>query len=285
MHAITVAISPCPNDVVIFGAWLLGLVGLPDARAEFAFEDVETLNRAALAGDFDVVKVSAAMAAPLAETYEVLPSGAAFGFGAGPRLVVRKDFSGRPRSVAVPGLRTTAATLLRTALRADDAAWPTPDAAFVPVRYDGIVAAVNDGRTDAGLLIHETALAAAAHGLRLVLDLGVWWQERMPDSPVPLGVILARKTLGRERIGAIGDVLRQSLRAARSRPGAVTALTRLMAREKDDAVIEAHIRAYVGDLSLDMGDTGRRALSALAQMAACGHFPPASPLPAPDQYC
>ena len=87
MDAVSFAISPCPNDVVIFGAVILGRAGLPDRRATFAFEDVETLNEAALAGTYDVVKVSAAMAAPLARDYDVLPSGGAFGFGAGPKLV------------------------------------------------------------------------------------------------------------------------------------------------------------------------------------------------------
>jgi 1,4-dihydroxy-6-naphthoate synthase len=283
-----VAISPCPNDVVIFGAWILGRVGLPDTRAAFAFEDVETLNEAALAGAYDVVKVSAAMAAPLDSTYAVLPSGAAFGFGAGPKLVVDKDFSGRPRTVAVPGLRTTAATLLRAALAGDDPALPPPDAAFVPVRYDAIVGAVRSGRAEAGLLIHETALAAADHGLRLVLDLGRWWEARLPGVPVPLGVILAKKSLGTERLAALGELLRQSLAAAAAEPSLVAPLARLLAREKNEAVIQAHIKAYVGDLSRDMGETGARALMhlrTLAEMAASGHFPAASPLPAPDQYC
>lgn len=285
MDTVTVAISPCPNDVVIFGAWILGRVRLPDALAAFAFEDVETLNEAALAGRFDVVKVSAAMAAPLAEEYAVLPSGAAFGFGAGPKLVVRQDFAGRPATVAVPGLRTTAATLLRAALAADDPLLPPPDAPFLPVRYDAIVDAVSQGRAEAGLLIHETALAAAAHGLRLVLDLGVWWQARVPDAPVPLGVILARKSLGQARIAAIGELVRRSLAAARDHPGEVAPLARLLAREKDPAVIEAHVRAYVGDLSMEMGETGRKALDVLADLAAGTRFPAAPPLPAPDQSC
>ncbi|MGE4539512.1 MAG: MqnA/MqnD/SBP family protein [Desulfovibrio sp.] len=285
---LSVAISPCPNDVVIFGAWILGRVGLPDARAAFAFEDVETLNEAALAGTYDVVKVSAAMAAPLAQSYAVLPSGAAFGFGAGPKLVVDKNFSGRPRTVAVPGLRTTAATLLRAALAGDDPGLPFPDAAFVPVRYDAIVDTVRSGRAEAGLLIHETALAAADHGLRLVLDLGQWWQARLPDVPVPLGVILARKSLGQARLAALGELLRESLLAAREEPELVAPLARLLAREKNEAVIRAHIAAYVGELSLAMGKTGAKALShlrELAQMAKERHFPAASPLPAPDQYC
>ena len=285
---VSVAISPCPNDVVIFGAWILGRVGLPDARAAFAFEDVETLNEAALAGTYDVVKVSAAMAAPLAATYAVLPSGAAFGFGAGPKLVVDKDFSGRPRTIAVPGLRTTAATLLRAALAGDDPALPPPDAAFVPVRYDAIVDAVRSGRAEAGLLIHETALAAADHGLRLVLDLGRWWEGRLPGVPVPLGVILAKKSLGPARIAALGELLRQSLGAAAAQPELVAPLARLLAREKNEAVIKAHIKAYVGDLSRDMGETGARALARLrelAERAGNGHFPAASPLPAPYQSC
>ena len=193
MDVVSFAISPCPNDVTIFGALLLGRVALPEARVEFVFEDVETLNEAALAGAYDVVKVSAAMAAPLAEAYAVLPAGAAFGFGAGPKLVVAKGFAGRPRSVAVPGLRTTAATLLRAALAEDAPGLPPPDAAFVPVRYDGIVAAVQSGRAEAGLLIHETALAAASHGLELLLDLGVWWQRLMPRRRCPLASLWQKK--------------------------------------------------------------------------------------------
>jgi 1,4-dihydroxy-6-naphthoate synthase len=285
MDTLSVAISPCPNDIVIFGAWILGRVGLADARADFAFEDVETLNEAALAGRFDVVKISAAMAAPLAATYTVLPSGAAFGFGAGPKLVVREGFSGRPGSVAVPGLRTTAATLLRAALAADDPALPPPDAPFLPVRYDAIVAAVNEGRADAGLLIHETALAAADHGLRRLLDLGVWWQGLVPDTPVPLGVIVAKKSLGEKRLAAIAALLRQSLATAKTHPDWIAPLVRLMAREKNEAVIKAHIEAYVGELSLEMGETGARALKTLANLATGGHFPPPPPLPAKDQCC
>jgi 1,4-dihydroxy-6-naphthoate synthase len=285
MDAISFAISPCPNDMVIFGAIVLGRASLPDRRATFAFEDVETLNAAAVAHAFDVIKVSAAMAAPLSDAYAVLPSGGAFGFGAGPKLVVAKGFSGRPKTVAVPGLRTTAATLLRAALAEDRAGLPEPGAAYLPVRYDEIVAAVTSGKAEAGLLIHETALAAAGHGLSVLLDLGGWWQERVPDVPVPLGVILARKSLGPERLAGLDALLRESLCSAREHPGLVAPLVRLFAREIDQAVIDAHIKAYVGDLSLDMGALGRAALDRLAEMAAGRHFPAATPLPAPDQCC
>lgn len=285
MPTLSVAISPCPNDVIIFGAWLLGRVTLPGHRAGFAFEDVETLNEAALAGTYDVVKISAAVAARIAGAYTVLPSGAAFGFGAGPKLVIRKGFHGRPRTVAVPGAQTTAATLLRAALAEDRPDLPHPDATFVSLRYDRIVPALTEGRVEAGLLIHETALVAADYGLAVLLDLGAWWQEHVPDTPVPLGVIAARTALGPETLAALGRTVRQSLLATQADPGLTSPLARLFAREKRTAVIEAHIKAYVGELSLDMGTTGARALEILKFVSQCCAFPAGSPLPVLDQSC
>lgn len=285
MTALSVAISPCPNDVIIFGAWMLGRVGLPDRRASFVLEDVETLNEAALAGRYDVVKISAAVAAKLAGTYEVLPAGAAFGFGAGPKLVVKKGYAGRPGMVAVPGLRTTAATLLRAALAEDRPELPPPGAVFSPLRYDRIVPALIEGRIEAGLLIHESALAVEEYGLRVICDLGAWWAGRVPDTPVPLGVIVARSSLGAATVAAVGRLIRESLLATRAEQGLTAPLARLFAREKNTAVIEAHIRAYVGDLSLEMGAVGAKALRALDSMARSPGFPPANPLPALDQTC
>lgn len=269
MPTVSIAISPCPNDVIIFGPWLLGRVTLPGHRIGVAFKDVETLNAAALAGSYDIVKISAAVAPHIAGDYTILPSGAAFGFGAGPKLVVREGYHGRPDTVAVPGLRTTAAALLREALQEDRPELPAAGAGFVPMRYDRIIAAVVSGEVDAGLLIHESALAATEHGLRIVLDLGSWWRDRVPDTPVPLGVIAARTSLGRETVAAIGDVIRRSLTASRADPGLTAPLALLFAREKNQAVIEAHIKAYVGPLSLDMGETGLRALGVLAGMKSC----------------
>lgn len=282
MPTLSVAISPCPNDVVIFGPWLLGRVGLPGHRIACAFEDVETLNEAAIAGAYDVVKISAAVAARIADTYTILPSGAAFGFGAGPKLVMRQNVHDRPKTVAVPGLRTTAATLLRAALTADSPELPAPNVPFVPVRYDRIIPALAAGRADAGLLIHESALAANEHGLRIVLDLGRWWQDRVPDTPIPLGVIAARTSLGRETVTAIGETIRRSLLATRAEPKLTSPLARLFAREKDPAVIEAHIRAYVGELSLDMGTTGATALKILTTVSQTCRSPASGPLPGLD---
>jgi 1,4-dihydroxy-6-naphthoate synthase len=280
---LTVAVSPCPNDTAIFGAWMLGLV--PDApEASFVFLDVENLNQAALAGRFDVIKVSAAVGISLGGTCRILPSGAAFGLGVGPKLAVPAgaDPKAVPRTVAVPGLLTTAALLLRAALADPEVAgrpgMPAPDAAFVPVRYDRVAGTATD-TGGAALLIHETALAPERHGLKKVLDLGQWWDRATRGRPLPLGLIVGREGLGSDALRAVARTIRKSLETALARPEAVMPLISAMAIEKDRGVVDEHIRAYVNELSRDMGEAGRQALSFLARMAKS----PGSPLPVLDE--
>lgn len=254
---LTVAVSPCPNDTFIFGAWVLGYApGAPDAR--FFWRDVEELNRAAGRGEYDVVKVSAMRGLGL-EEYEILDAGAAFGRGAGPKLVALPEATREPGRVAVPGLMTTAYALLRAALG--------PGFEAVPVVYDRIVDEVRSGRVDAGLLIHETALAPRRYGLEIRMDLGAWW-DGQGAGPLPLGVICARKALGQERLAAVEGAIRASLDAAREDRGRVWPLARSLARELDDAILYAHVDAYVDHMSRSMGQAGRDALARLGAMAA-----------------
>ena len=254
--SLTVAVSPCPNDTFIFGAWVLGYVpGAPGAR--FFWHDVEELNQAAGRGQYDVVKVSAVCGLGLAD-YEILDAGAAFGKGAGPKLVALPDAPREPRRVAVPGLRTTAHALLRAALG--------PGFEAVPVVYDRIVEEVRARRVDAGLLIHETALVPRRYGLEIRMDLGRWW-DGQGVGPLPLGVICGKKALGKEKLAEVDRAIRASLDAAREERGRVWPLARSLARELDDSTLCAHIDAYVDDLSRGMGETGRAALDRLGQMA------------------
>lgn len=280
MKRLTVAVSPCPNDTTIFGAWMLGLA--PDApAADFVFLDVENLNEAARDGRFDVIKVSAAVGLAVTDTCRILPSGAAFGLGIGPKLAVPEGLSAsrRPDTVVVPGLLTTAARLLRAAL-ADPAVaavpgMPGPDAAFVPARYDQVAATARD-RGAAALLIHETALAPERHGLRRILDLGRWWDDTTGGLPVPLGVIVGRKRLGDGTLRAVARTIAASLETALADPAAVAPLVSALAIEKDGGIVTAHIQAYVNDLSRDMGASGQKALETLAAMGKS----PNAPLPA-----
>lgn len=256
MSALSVAVSPCPNDTFIFGAWVLGLAPCPEGKdSRFLWHDVQELNHGALADAWDVTKVSAATALRLGETHAILSCGGAFGLEHGPKLVTRADWQGTPRVIAVPGLDTTATLLLRAAL--DDEFTP------MPVIFDRIVDVVRAGQADAGLLIHETALVYDRYGLELRLDLGAWWREHTRGLPLPLGCIVARRSLGEELRAAIENSIRASILFARKQPQAVRPLIAALARELDSATLDQHIAAYVNNFSLDMGPGGRAALDML----------------------
>ena len=256
MITLRVAISPCPNDSFIFGAWVLGLTPAPagyDCR--FFWHDVQELNHGALQGEWDVAKVSAATALRLGETCAILPCGGAFGLEHGPKLVTRRNFDGPLRRIAVPGLDTTAACVLHAALGNTF----TP----VPMIFHAIVDAVLAGEVDAGLLIHETALVHERYDLSLNLDLGQWWREHTNALPFPLGCIVARNELGPDAHAAIADSIRASILHARTDPDSVMPFIASLARELDAATLEQHIAAYVNTFSLDMGLDGQAALNTL----------------------
>ncbi len=253
-----VAISPCPNDTFIFGGWILGQgLGTSAPRASFVWADVEELNRAAHQGEYDVIKVSAVQALRLRDAYAILSCGGAFGLEHGPRLVSRKPGT-VPRTIAVPGLLTTATTLLRQAMAAP--------AELIPMRYDLIVDAVQESRVDAGLLIHESALLLQAYGLHCLLDLGCWWSEQTGGLPLPLGCILGRRSLTSTTLERVERRIRSSLEHARAHPETIRPLIKAMAQEVDETVLDAHIQAYVNDYSLDMGQAGRQALKRLESL-------------------
>lgn len=245
-QGLRVAVSPCPNDTYIFAAWMLGLVdGAPASR--FFWDDVQSLNQAAAAGHYDVVKVSAVQGLSLTRHYTILPCGAAFGLHAGPKVVQRPQ-GGTVRRVAVPGLQTTAYALLR-------GAWPAHFEA-VPMRYDMIPAAVQNKQVDAGVLIHESALVFQRYGLECALDLGAWWTTYSNGLPLPLGVILVSRQLTETTRQRIATTIQASLALARAQPEPIWPWVQALAQEMDETTLRAHIDAYVNDLSRDHASCG-----------------------------
>lgn len=262
--------SPCPNDTFAFWAAVHGEVpGSCSLTAELA--DIETLNEQAVRGDDapEVTKLSLPALARCLDRYAVLASGAALGFGCGP-LVVSRDSSlaladlARAR-VAIPGLHTTANLLLATLL-------PQVKEA-VPMRFDEIMPAVASGSCDAGLIIHESRFTYQQHGLRQLADLGVLW-EQATNSPLPLGIIAARRDLGAEVFREVERTLRESVQLARRHPERPRAWIRQHAQEMADDVCDQHIGLYVNDFSEDLGDAGRGAIDAMLQRGrAAGLLP------------
>ncbi len=270
---LTLGYSPCPNDTFIFNALVHGLVPTPGFTVRECLEDVETLNRLALAGELDLTKVSYHALGHLRDQYGLLHSGGALGRGCGPLVIARQPTSMaalRGRRIAIPGTLTTANLLLQLCGEGFENTLPMP--------FDRIMPSLKQGEVEAGVIIHESRFTYRAAGFHPVLDLGAWW-ETETGLPLPLGGILARRSLGRELIAAIDGAIRASLEYAWGRPQAARNYIRAHAQELDDTVTDAHIRLYVNEFSRDLGSEGLRAVETLLARAEARGLIPACPLP------
>jgi len=258
---LTVAYSPCPNDTFMFHALATGSLGLEGHEIQTHLHDVETLNQKALAGVYDVTKVSFPAYFRVRAAYRLLDAGAAVGFGCGPIVVAKRDTLptdvGRLR-VAVPGELTAAYLLLRL--------WAPQVRDFLMVPYHQIMDLVAKGEADCGVLIHEGRFVYAQAGLRCVADLGQWWQERT-GLPIPLGCIVARRSLGDETIRRFEETLRLAIRHSLDHPQDTADYVRRHAQEMDPETLQKHIRTFVNEFSLDLGPRGHEAVARLQELA------------------
>jgi 1,4-dihydroxy-6-naphthoate synthase len=250
--ALSLAISPCPNDTFVFHALVHGLV--PGAPAmDVTYADVDVTNTAAEKGAFDLVKVSYAALPWLLDDYELLPCGGALGRGCGPLVVTREGHTDL-KTVAIPGDRTTAYLLMRQ--------WAAgrPPVAVEVVPFHEIMPGVAAGRYDAGLVIHEARFTYQRYGLTALADLGEWW-EKETGLPIPLGAILARR--GAVDPVAAAEWIRASVRHAWAHPEASRDYVLSHAQEMEPDVVDAHIALYVNEFTEDLGNEGRAAIDAL----------------------
>ena len=258
---LSVAYSPCPNDTFMFNDVAAGRVGIPGMTVDVHLHDVETLNRRALEGVYDVTKVSFHASLRAGREYQLLSVGAALGFGCGPLVVAKSpigpdEFAGC--RVAVPGELTTANLLMRL--------WAPQIRNPIFTRYDKVMAMVSAGQAEMGVIIHEGRFTYARAGLVMVADLGRWWQDRT-GLPIPLGGIVARRSLGAETIDRFEEMLRGAIRNSQAHPEGTLDYVRQHAREMDQAVLDEHIKTFVNAYSLDLGDDGRAAVGRLGDLA------------------
>ncbi|MCB9915897.1 MAG: DUF952 domain-containing protein [Planctomycetes bacterium] len=256
---LALGISTCPNDTFAFHGLLTGAVETPGLALDVTLADVEELNLALARGALDVAKVSFARALELGAEVRVLRAGAALGFGNGPLLLAREpraDLAGA--RVLAPGAGTTAYLLYRLF----HPAAPAPE----QVVFSDILPALEAGRADVGVCIHEGRFTYAARGLVKLEDLGETW-ERRTASPLPLGGIVARRALGDDVTAALELAIGRSIDHARAHPDDARATMRRYAQEASDAVLDQHVELYVNASTRRLGDAGRAALAALSREA------------------
>jgi len=249
---LTLAHSPDSDDAFMFHALAEGRI--PDAlEYEHTLADIETLNREAERGTYDVTAVSFHGYASVAGTYALLTTGASFGDGYGPTIVAKKKMDLKGRRIAVPGLRTTAFLAARLWL-------PRFEPVVTP--FDQVVDRVLEGRADAALVIHEGQLTYRARGLDLVVDLGAWWKETT-GLPLPLGGNAVRRSLGPDTLAHVARDLRASIEyGLANRPAAIDHALRF-ARGLNRSDADRFIAMYVNQWTIDFGATGRTAIRRL----------------------
>lgn len=271
--ALRMAYSPCPNDTFTFHAWSHGL--LPGAPAiDVTHLDIDVTNGMAERGECDVLKVSYAVLPWVLDEYALLPCGGALGRGCGPLVLTRDeakpaDLAGR--TVAVPSERSTAYLLFRLwAARAV----PGGAANVVVMPFHEIMPAVRDGKVGAGLVIHEARFTYGRYGLHRLADMGEAW-EGDTGLPIPLGAIIARRSLGGTRLRALAEAARASVRYAWDDPEASRGYVAEHAQEMDPAVAAQHIGLYVNEFTADLGEDGYAAVRGLLTRASAEGLVPA----------
>jgi len=250
---ITIAHSPDSDDAFMFYGFASGAVDTEGLEIAQVLADIETLNRAAVTGTYEVTAASFHAFAHLSDKYALLPHGASMGDNYGPMVVVRQD---GPTSldgvtVAIPGLWTSAWLALQLY---------QPGLKYVVMPFDEILEAVRDGKVEAGLLIHEGQLTYGDEGLRLLVDLGVWWAERTGGLPLPLGGNLIRRDLGPAMMKKVSRMLHASIAHALTHRAEALEYAKTYGRGLAHERIDTFVGMYVNDLTLDYGERGRTAV-------------------------
>ncbi|MBI5741787.1 MAG: 1,4-dihydroxy-6-naphthoate synthase [Nitrospirae bacterium] len=287
MKTLTLGYSPCPNDTFIFYALIHGKIDTGDLKFQEILLDVETLNQKALNTELDLTKISYHAFGYLREKYRLLRSGGALGRGCGPLVVTKHDYTMeelRGKKIAIPGRFTTAFLLLqlydpafaRTGLKPAPTLAPGPRPpdpgprtlapVFIEMPFHKIMEAVANEKVDAGLIIHESRFTYPSYGLKQLIDLGKWWEEETV-LPIPLGGIIAKRSLGDSTIEKIEGLIRQSVEFSFNNRSEPMEYIKQHSQELSDEVINQHIALYVNDYSLALGEEGDKAVLELLSRA------------------
>jgi len=267
MKTMNIAYSPCPNDTFVFHAWAHGLVeGAPSLNVTYA--DIDITNKWAAKGEGpEVLKISYAALPYVLDEYALIPCGGALGRGCGPLVLTSGGITDPAelagRTVAVPSDRSTAYMLFRL-WAADHVPGGGSSLNIIVMPFHEIMPAVRDGKIDAGLVIHEARFTYQNYGLTLMQDLGSWW-EADTGLPIPLGAIIAKRSLDRE---AITNWVRASVEYAWAHPEASSEYVMCHAQEMSPDVAKQHIELYVNEFTRDLGEDGFGAIRALLGRAA-----------------
>ena len=257
---IRVGHSPDPDDAFMFYAIAHDKINTEGIKFSHVIEDIESLNKRAFKSELEVTAVSAFAFFEVADKYALMACGASIGENYGPILVAKNSMYAKElkgKKIAVPGLHTTAYLTLKLFL---------PDFEAVVVPFDKILEAVEKGDVDAGLIIHEGQLTYAALGFKKVVDLGEWFYE-MTKLPLPLGVDVIRKNLGRDVMRKTTRILKDSIVYGLKHREEALKYALKFGRGIETKTADEFVGMYVNDYTVDMGRRGKEGLVMLHKFA------------------
>jgi 1,4-dihydroxy-6-naphthoate synthase len=259
---ITLGHTPDADDAFMFYGFASGAI-----KSSFAIkhviQDIETLNRRALAHELDVTAVSAHAYAYLKD-YVILRGGGSFGLNYGPIVIARKEKkmtvgSLKNATIAIPGKMTSANLLLKLAVG---------DFTEKEMSFETIPQAVLDGTVDAGLVIHEAQITYDKIKFDGVLDLGKWWTDQTGGLPVPLGInVASKRTMTRAQLQELSDLFVKSIEYGLDNIDDAVNYAMEYGRGQPKDTITRFVKMYVNDITRDMGPSGKKAIEKMFEMA------------------
>ncbi len=251
--AFRVGHSPDPDDAFMFHAMTTGAINTEGREYEHVLLDIETLNKHAMDGTYEISAVSIHSFPEIADRYHLMNCGASMGEGYGPMIISNKEMSeeeAKSKVIAIPGLGTSAYLSLRLA-------WGDVKVEVVP--FDEILPKVANGEYDAGLIIHEGQLTWESEGVYLVLDLGIWWNKKT-GLPLPLGGNVVRKDLGIDLCESLTKDVKNSIIHSLENPDEALEFAKKWGRGIDDETNKEFVGMYVNKRTIDYGKDGRDAI-------------------------
>jgi 5,8-dihydroxy-2-naphthoate synthase len=270
VREISIAHSPDSDDAFMFYGLATNKVRVPGLKFTHTLTDIETLNRKAMEGFYDVSAISFHAYPYVQDKYALMPCGGSVGEQYGPMVVASRAMTLedlKSVKVAVPGMLTTAYLALKLFC-------PTIETAVVP--FDRIIPEVLAGKYEAGLIIHEGQLTYETKGLSRILDLGKWWHE-LTGLPLPLGGNAIRRELGPQLIRVITQALHDSIQYALDHRDAALAYAMQFARDLDTQLADRFVGMYVNERTLNYGVDGREAVVRLLDMGHRAGIIPQTP--------
>ena len=243
--------SPDPDDAFMFHAMTTNAFPTPGYNFVHELQDIETLNHRAMNKELEVSAVSIHAYPDIAEDYALMNCGASMGEGYGPMIVAKKGVSeddAKSSPIAVPGLKTSAYLGIKLC-------WG--DLNYEVVAFDEIIPRILDGTYKSGLIIHEGQLTYVEHDLEVLVDLGVWWNEKTGGLPMPLGGNVVRRDLGKKVMEDVTKYTKMSIEHSIANPDVALQFAKKWGRGIDDDINREFVTMYVNERTIDYKNEGR----------------------------